>query len=83
MHKFLEVSYTWKVELNKLNLTSNEKFMYHLKNNFDEISHAKKRIKEIHVQMSELHVKAKRYNQLFGTSSKDLALMGINEEKVT
>ena len=33
--------------------------------------------------MSELHVKAKRYNQLFGTSSKDLALMGINEEKVT
>ena len=49
MHKFLEVSYTWKVELNKLNLISNEKFIYHLKNNFDEISHAKKRIKEIHV----------------------------------
>ena len=45
--KFLEVSYTWKVELNKMNIISNEKFVHHLKNLGSEILHAKKRIKEI------------------------------------
>ena len=81
--KFLEVSYTWKVELNKMNLISNEKFMHHLKNHGAEILHAKKRIKEIHLEQQEIHVKAKRYSSLFNTNSKDLALMGINETMVT
>ena len=48
--KFLEVSYTWKVELNKMNIISNEKFVHHLKNLGAEILHAKKRIKEIHLE---------------------------------
>ena len=81
--KFLEVSYTWKVELNKLNLISNEKFMHHLKNHGAEIIHAKRRIKDIRLQQQELHVKAKRYSKLFDTNSKDLSLMGINETMVT
>ena len=81
--KFLEVSYTWKIELNKLNLISNEKFQHHLKNHGAEILHAKKRIKEIHLQQQELHVKAKRYSKLFDANSKELALMGINETMVT
>ena len=48
--KFLEVSYSWKVELNKMNVISNEKFMHHLKNHGTEILQAKKRIKEIHLE---------------------------------
>ena len=81
--KFLEVSYAWRVELNKLGQISNEKFVHHLRNHGAELLHAKRRIKEIHLQQQELHVKAKRYLQLFEANSKDLALMGINEVMVT